>query len=94
MYNFLPGNTSSYLSDLCYFCQETIVVTDQKVYYCLPGNGSSYLSHRQNGRRYHRVLAVCALLTRVILKGLTLRKFVFDVCVCMFYVCEVICFVV
>ena len=28
-------------------------------------------------------------LTGVILKGLTLRKFVFDVCGCMFYVCEV-----
>ena len=27
IYNFSPGNTSSYLSD-----QETIVVTDQKVY--------------------------------------------------------------
>ena len=33
------------------------------------------------------------LLTRVILKGLTLRKFVSDVCVCMFYICEVIGFV-
>ena len=34
------------------------------------------------------LLALCALLTRVILKGLTLRlKFVSDVCVCMFYVC-------
>ena len=30
-------------------------------------------------------LALCALLTRVIFKGLTLQKFVFDVCV--FYVC-------
>ena len=37
--------------------------------------------------------ALCALLTGVILKGLTLRKFVSDVCVCMFYVCEVIGFV-
>ena len=38
------------------------------------------------------VLALCALLTGVILKGQTLRKFVSDVCVCMFYVCEVIGF--
>ena len=45
---------------------------------------------RRNGRRYQHVLASCALLTGVILKGLTLRKFVSDVCVCMFYVCEVI----
>ena len=34
-----------------------------------------------------------ALLTGIILKGLTLRKFVSGVCVCMFYVCEVIGFV-
>ena len=34
-----------------------------------------------------------ALLTGVILKGLTLRKFVSDVFGCMFYVCEVIGFV-
>ena len=37
--------------------------------------------------------AIGALLTGVILKGLTLRKFVSDVCVCVFYVCEVIGFV-
>ena len=36
---------------------------------------------------------LCVLLTGVILKGLTLRKFVSDICVCMFYVCEVIGFV-
>ena len=36
---------------------------------------------------------MCALLTGVMLKGLILRKFVSDVCVCMFYVCEVIGFV-
>ena len=35
-------------------------------------------------------LLLCALLTGVILKGLTLRIFVSDVCVCMFYVYEVI----
>ena len=45
------------------------------------------------GRRYQHVLALCALLKGVILKGLTLRIFVSDVCVCMFYVCEVIGFV-
>ena len=28
--------------------------------------------------------ALCALLTGVILKGLSLQKYVFDVCVCMF----------
>ena len=38
------------------------------------------------------MLALCALLTGVILKGLTLRKFVFDVCACMFYVCVGIVF--
>ena len=43
-------------------------------------------------RRYQHVLALCALLTGVILKGLTLRKFM-SVCVCMFYVCKVIGFV-
>ena len=42
---------------------------------------------------YQNVLALSALLTGVILKGLTLRKFVSDACVCMFYVCEVITFV-
>ena len=46
-----------------------------------------YRSIRRNGRRYQHVLALCALLTGVILKGLTLRKFVSDVCVCMFCVC-------
>ena len=45
------------------------------------------------GRRYQHVLALFALLTGVILKGPTLRKFVSDVCVCMFYVCEVTGFV-
>ena len=39
------------------------------------------------------VLTLCALLIGVILKGLTLRKFVSDVCICMFCVCEVIGFV-
>ena len=39
------------------------------------------------------VLVLCALLTGVILKRLTLGKFVSDVCVCMFYVCEVVGFV-
>ena len=48
---------------------------------------------RWNGRRYQHVLALCALLTRVILKGLTLQIFVSDVCVCMFYFCEVTGFV-
>ena len=37
---------------------------------------------------YQHVLALCALLTGVILKGLTLQKFVSDVCACMFYVCR------
>ena len=37
--------------------------------------------------------ALYDLLTGVILKGLTLLKFVSDVCVCMFYVCKVIGFV-
>ena len=45
------------------------------------------------GRRYQHVLALCALLIGVILKRLTLRIFVSDVCVCMFYVCKVIGFV-
>ena len=31
------------------------------------------------------MFAFCALLPGVILKGQNLRKFVFDVCVCMFY---------
>ena len=35
-------------------------------------------------QRYQRVLALCALLSGVILKGLTLQKFVFGVCVCLF----------
>ena len=48
---------------------------------------------RRNGRQYQHVLALCDLLTAVILKGLTLQKFVSDVCVCMFYVCGVIGFV-
>ena len=38
---------------------------------------------------YHLVLALCALLTGVVLKGLTVKKFVSDVCVCIFHVCEV-----
>ena len=29
-------------------------------------------------------IALCALLTEVILKGLTLQKIVFDICVCVF----------
>ena len=44
------------------------------------------------GRRYQHVLALCTLFTGVILKRLTLRIFVSDVCVCMFYVCKVIGF--
>ena len=44
-------------------------------------------------QRYQHVLALRAILTGIILKGLTLRKFVSDVCVCMFHVCEVIGFV-
>ncbi len=40
-----------------------------------------------NGQQYQHVLALRALLTGVIMKGLTLRKFVSNVCVCMFYVC-------
>ena len=51
------------------------------------------VSIRWNGRRYQHVLALRALLTGVILKGLTLRTFVSDVCVCMFCVCDVIGFV-
>ena len=43
-----------------------------------------YWYMRWNGRRYQHVLALCALLTGVILKGLTLWKNVFDACVCMF----------
>ena len=35
---------------------------------------------RQNGRRHQYVLALCALLTGVILKGLGLRKIVFYSC--------------
>ena len=46
----------------------------------------------RNGRRYQHVLALCAFLTGVILKGLTLRKLV-PVCVRTFYVCEAISFV-
>ena len=54
---------------------------------------SWYRYIRWNGQRYQHVLALCALLTGVILKGLTLRECVSDVCVCMFHVCEVIGFV-
>ena len=39
---------------------------------------------------HERKSSVLALLTGVILKGLTLWKFVSDICVCMFYVCKVI----
>ena len=49
-----------------------------------------YQWFRHNGQH---VLALCALLTGVILKGLTFRKFVSDVCVCMFCVCVGIGFV-
>ena len=42
------------------------------------------LINQRNGPRYQRVLALCAFffffLTGVILKGLILRKIVFDVC--------------
>ena len=38
----------------------------------------------RNGRRYQHALALCALLTGVMLKGLTLRKFMSDICV---YIC-------
>ena len=34
---------------------------------------------RRNGRRYQHVLALCALLAGVILKGVTIRKYVSDV---------------
>ena len=55
----------------------------------------SLVSINWNVRRYQHVLAVSALLTGVILKGLTLRKFVSDVCVyyVSFHVCEMIGFV-
>ena len=56
-----------------------------------------YRYFRRNGRRYQHVLALCVLLTVVILKELTLQKFVSDVyssvsvfCVCVGYrFCEV-----
>ena len=38
-----------------------------------------YRSIRRNGRRYQHVLTLCAALTGVILKGLTVRIFLFDV---------------
>ena len=48
----------------------------------------------QNYQQYQHVLALCALLRGLILKGLTVQKFVSDICVsCMFYVSEVIDFV-
>ena len=44
----------------------------------------SLIYKNQNGRQYQHIQAVYILfLTRAILKGLTLRKIVFDVCVCM-----------
>ena len=52
-----------------------------------------YRQIRQNGWWYQHFLILCALLTGVILKGLTLWKFVSDVCGHMFYVSEVIGFV-
>ena len=39
------------------------------------------------GPRYQRVLAFCAFSTGVVPKGLILRNFVFDVCVC-FVLCK------
>ena len=42
------------------------------------------------------MIPACALMcsfNRITLKGLTLRKFVSDVCVCMIYVCKVTGFV-
>ena len=43
------------------------------------------MMNRRNGPRYQRVLALCAFLTGVLLKGLILRKFCIR-CLCMFYV--------
>ena len=45
------------------------------------------MSDWQDGRRCQHFVALCGLLTGVLLKGLTLQKLVSDVCVCMFYVC-------
>ena len=45
------------------------------------------LTNRRNCPRYQRVLAFCAFLTGAIPKGLILRKFCFDVCVC-FVMCR------
>ena len=42
------------------------------------------LVNQRNGPRYQFVLALCAFLTRAILKGLILQKCVYDVCVCTF----------
>ena len=58
---------------------------------CLYFSLTWYRYIRRNCRRYQHVLALCALLTGVILKELTLRNVLSDVCV--FYVCEVIGFV-
>ena len=45
------------------------------------------LINRRNGPRYQRVLAFCAFLTGAIPKGLILRIFLFDVCVCFLCIC-------
>ena len=45
------------------------------------------LIHRRYGPRYQPVLALRAFLTGVVPKGLILRNFVFDVCVC-FVLCK------
>ena len=45
------------------------------------------LINRRNGPRYQHVLALCAFSTGVIPKGLILRKFGVDVCVC-FVLCK------
>ena len=51
------------------------------------------MSDWQDGWRCQHFVALCGLLTGVLLKGLTLQKLVSDVCVCIFYVCLAIGFV-
>ena len=46
---------------------------------------------RWNGWRYQHVLALCVLLTRVILNRLFLQKFVFYVCRCNIYILSDTC---
>ena len=45
------------------------------------------LINRRSDARYQRVLALCAFLTGAIPKGLILRIFLFDVCVCFLCIC-------